>query len=313
VLAAMLGAHGEVCELPALEALERLSRAVQTDADEDLPFGAVLHGEMPAHSSRVGPVWEQFLLAFRRAEAALTHQPHGVFEKIKALKHIELGADVDIIFACHHGSVLLIEANVTDPARDVRLQANKEDVFVLFSHRRAVEMKAGVKPALPESLRLMMRVSGKSAALSRPQEFVLIDHHAEVSLPLDGKTLSWRQKFVETVKCLTAEEVATECGHGAKNTSATASRWKEQGRIFAVKFKGRQLYPAFQFEHGEPKPVMQKILAELPSDTTGWERAYFFATPNGYLGQNRPLDLLDKDSDKIVNLARRHSNPAEVF
>jgi hypothetical protein len=59
--------------------------------------------------------------------------------------------------------------------------------------------------------------------------------------------------------------------------------------------------------------VLQKILAELPNDPTGWERAYFFATPNGYLGQKRPMDLLDEDSDKIVRIAWRHSNPAEVF
>jgi hypothetical protein len=69
----------------------------------------------------------------------------------------------------------------------------------------------------------------------RPHEHIFVGHDVKPSSQLDGRTLSWRQKFVDSVRCLTAEEVATECGHGAKNTSATASRWKDQGKIFAVK------------------------------------------------------------------------------
>jgi hypothetical protein len=306
VLAAVLRAQGDVCELPALEALEQLSRAVQTDAEEDIPFGAVLHEEAASSVSlRVGSVWEQFLIAYRRAEAALSRQPSTLFDNLDALGKIELGPDVAIIGVSSLGSRMLIEAKP-------RMHANKEDVYVLLTSRRAAEMQLAMKPVLPESLRLMMRVSA-SESVSRPQHLVFIEHHTEPVPSLDGKTLSWRQKFVDSIPCLTAEEVAAESGHGAKNTSATASRWKDQGKIFAVKFKGRQLYPAFQFEHGEPKPKLQKILAELPNDPTGWERAFFFSTPNGYLGQERPMDHLDEDSDKIVRIARRHSNPAEVF
>jgi hypothetical protein len=286
VLAAVLRAQGDVFELPAAEALEQLSRAVQTGAEEDIPFGAVLHEETPSVVSlRVGSMWEKFLIAYHRAEAALSHQPRSVFENIDALGKIELGPDVDIIIASSHGSLVLIEAKSMAPTKELRMHANKEDVFVLMTYQRAAEMKPTMQPVLPESMRLVMRVSAlNSAARSRPHEHIFIGHDVKPSSQLDGRTLSWRQKFVDSVRCLTAEEVATECGHGAKNTSATASRWKDQGKIFAVKFKGRQLYPAFQFEHGEPRPVLQKILAELPNDPTGWERAYFFATPNGYLG-----------------------------
>ena len=316
MLAAVIRAQGEVCELPAMEAIEQLSRAVQTGPEEEIPFGAVLHEEIPSIMSlRAGSVWEQYLIAFRRAEAALAHQPRYVFDNVDALTQIELGPDINIIAVSGRATPLRIEAKAMARARDLIMHAHKEDVFVLLTHRRAAEMKPAIEPMLPESMRLMMKVSMsalKSAALIRPQELTSL-HHFEPTPRLDGRTLAWRQRFVESVKCLTAEEIATECGHGAKNTSATASRWKEQGKIFAVKFKGKQLYPAFQFEHGQPRPVMQKILEQLPDDPTGWERAYFFATPNGYLRQKRPLDLLDEDSDKIVRIARRHSNPAEVF
>src|ERR1700722_17437032 len=122
VLASVIRAQGEVCELPATEAFEQLSRAVQTGAEEDMPFGVVLYEDTPL-SLDVRSMWKKFLVAAHRAEAALCHQPRSVFDNVDSLGKFELAPDVVIIGMFNSGSQLLIEAKST-------MHANMEDVFV---------------------------------------------------------------------------------------------------------------------------------------------------------------------------------------
>jgi hypothetical protein len=61
--------------------------------------------------------------------------------------------------------------------------------------------------------------------------------------------------------------------------------------------------------------VVARILHALGDEATGWDRAFFFATPNSYLDDARPMDRLnDKSTEELlVQLARRHANPADIF
>jgi hypothetical protein len=120
---------------------------------------------------------------------------------------------------------------------------------------------------------------------------------------------------MQDVPTWSADEVAEQGGYGAKNKSAAATRWTKDGKIFSVLYGGKQHYPQFQFKHGKPRPIVAQILQALGEDATGWDRAFFFATPNSYLNDATPMDRLNNKSteDLLVQVAARHARPADIF
>src|SRR6266568_2916838 len=74
-----------------------------------------------------------------------------------------------------------------------------------------------------------------------------------------------RIDFMKKVPLLRSSDIAHFSGSTARNASAKASRWKSEGRIFSVQWKGVDYYPAFQFSPagGEPLPAMQTVLEIL--------------------------------------------------
>lgn len=102
-------------------------------------------------------------------------------------------------------------------------------------------------------------------------------------------------EFLKVHPILTADELAERAGHSATNRSATANRWKGENKIFAIRVGGREVYPAFQFKDGRPRRSLQKVLATLGS-RSGWQTAFWFITPNGWLGGATPIDRLDDEA-----------------
>ncbi|MEO5964321.1 MAG: hypothetical protein ABIR11_02555 [Candidatus Limnocylindrales bacterium] len=121
-----------------------------------------------------------------------------------------------------------------------------------------------------------------------------------------------RTAFLAEVGALTGAEVAQVAGSRAKNSSALASRWRSERRIFAVPWSGELLYPAFQFADGAPRPAVARILEAFGDPPSGWEIALWFATPSAFLpGSRRPLELLDSDPDALVAAARAELSAPE--
>jgi hypothetical protein len=114
-----------------------------------------------------------------------------------------------------------------------------------------------------------------------------------------------RRRFIEQWGGFTSEEAAELAGSTAKNRAATASRWKQTRRVFAVPYAGKTNFPAFQFDqNGEPKPVIHDILGVLQKHYGPWEIGLWFTAANGILGGRRPVDVLDKDSGKVLAAAQ---------
>ena len=130
---------------------------------------------------------------------------------------------------------------------------------------------------------------------------------------LDRESRAWREHFISHYKALSATEVADETGNTAKNRSAIASRWTTEKKIFGVRFKNQTLYPAFQFKDGEPVPAIADILKEMPSSFTGWDLAFFFTSPNSYLDEKLPVDLLKSKPERVVALAHAFAHAADAF
>jgi hypothetical protein len=120
-----------------------------------------------------------------------------------------------------------------------------------------------------------------------------------------------RKAFLAEFAALTSRQVAELVGSRATNQAALANRWKAQGRIFAVEACGQSLFPAFQFaEDGQPRPAVAEVLAAFGPKAAGWQTALWFTGANGWLGVQRPVDLL-KPAPEAVVAAARHE--AEAF
>ena len=129
----------------------------------------------------------------------------------------------------------------------------------------------------------------------------------ETALELENARL--RDDYLRKMPLLTAAEVRAASGLSPQNRSEPASRWKREGRLFAVRRSGIDLYPAFQFADGTPRPAIKSILADLPDEMTGWQIAMWFASANGWLDGAAPQDSLS-EPDAVIGAAQRLAEPA---
>lgn len=120
-----------------------------------------------------------------------------------------------------------------------------------------------------------------------------------------------RRHFLESVELLTSAMVGERGGSSARNASALASRWKGEGRIFAVPNGRADCFPAFQFDEvGQPRPEVAEVLRALPAGTE-WARALWWTAPNGWLNGQRPMDLFAGDAEAVIAAAHRTAEPIE--
>lgn len=111
-----------------------------------------------------------------------------------------------------------------------------------------------------------------------------------------------RARFLAEWPCHTSKDLAEAAGHGSKNRSMTASRWKAKGRVFSVRQGGADYFPAFQFQDGQPVEAVGRVIALLGGRKSPWQLAFWFTAPNGWLDGRRPADLL-ADTEAVVAAA----------
>ena len=108
---------------------------------------------------------------------------------------------------------------------------------------------------------------------------------------------------------LDAAQVAQVHGSRARNSAAVASRLRKEGRIFAVRTEDGARFPAFQFDpHGRPRAVVAHVLSAFEGRLNDWDVALWFTGRTGWLGDLRPVDLLDgtEEEQAAVVEAARH-------
>lgn len=167
----------------------------------------------------------------------------------------------------------------------------------------------GMVDRLNRLFKLRMEGSWRpSQDLDRMLEW-LVSTRADVEAELAVDNLELRRAYLDETPTLTAAQIHRMSGLRSKNTSEPASRWKSEGKTFAVRVGRRDLYPAFQFEDGAPRPAVRDVLAALPQTLTGWQKALWFASGNGWLDGDEPQRRLH-DGETVVNAARQLSEPA---
>jgi hypothetical protein len=120
-----------------------------------------------------------------------------------------------------------------------------------------------------------------------------------------------RKQLLDEFGALKGVEVADHAGSTAENRSATANRWRHEGRILGVRYQDAIYYPGFQFaDDGQPLPAIRAVLEVLTvAGLSPWEIALWFATRTSALDDGRPIDLLANDPDAVIEAARREIAP----
>jgi hypothetical protein len=120
-----------------------------------------------------------------------------------------------------------------------------------------------------------------------------------------------RSEFLDQHEVLTSAEVAEFVGSSAQNRNAAAHKLARKGRLFAVRYKGRDFYPAFQFDRasGTPRPELMPVFEVLAAaGLRGWEIAFWLVEPNGWLPHDHsPLQVLAEDPEAVVEAARHEA------
>ena len=161
-------------------------------------------------------------------------------------------------------------------------------------------------PLVRETVRVMLDIlpriiDARRRTLSEQEienlvEFLIPEDPIETvrkSLELDNAVL--RAKFLREVPCLTSRKVYEVTGSKGRNLSMPASRWKRDGRVFAIPWRGKNLFPAFQLRDGHPLPIIKDVLDALPREMSPWQTAFWFTSENGWIGGDCPCDVLDDE------------------
>lgn len=166
---------------------------------------------------------------------------------------------------------------------------------------------------------VMRRVLETVGRIAEQRREAMTERHIEtlVDLYLEGEERSdvdgeierdnaeLRARYLRETKTWTAADIH-EHMHGRQlaNPSEPASRWRREGRVFAIRAGRAQLYPDFQFADGGPRPVIADVLKRLPDDMTPWQMAFWFRAGNGWLDGRSPEEALE-DREGVLKAADR--------
>lgn len=93
-----------------------------------------------------------------------------------------------------------------------------------------------------------------------------------------------------------------------ENMANLLSAWKSEMMLFSVEHHSFDYYPSYAFDKENayiPAKELKLVLREFEGRRSDWGLAYWFASVNGYLGGQRPQDLL-KIAPEKVSAAARH-------
>src|SRR5215469_1397545 len=272
-------------------------------------YAVMLYGTEHAQSPNVLSATRTFFAAYKEAAAALsrhwdvimTHpeSDHMQALEVKSFGNVSLywgpatAAEVKKKIPASPGIYILVSDLDSDLLEDLRLpsvpkELEKVPAVIRVSHPSLADEAADPVTSLPEPVGVVS------------------------DLPSYKVTLEWRRKFIEENPSLTSKEIAEQATSQATNRAEIAHRWKKEGKIFSVRLEG-QRFPRFQFEHGEPIPVVAEVIKVFTTKASGWELAYFFVTPNMNIGGRKPLELLKQDPGRLLSLAQAFVHPADVF
>jgi hypothetical protein len=203
------------------------------------------------------------------------------------------------------------------PATPLAPLAAAEPAASYASVRIDLPVPAG-RPDAAEAARAALQslapfIVGRAIEQQREVLRSVVDRIIE-STPLravDAQRAALEQRAIEAVfagtEWLTAEQIGRLREPTARNPHGAVSRWRTQGKVFAIPKGGVLYHPRYAFDEGfEPRPVVAEVLAVLSADSP-YRVASWFESVNGRLGRRRPRELIATDPARVLEAAQAHA------
>ena len=239
-----------------------------------------------------------------------------VAQELASRPEISTAVASEVVAAIHAAVVRLAEARGTEPDIVVRDASG---------HLILLELKAArgnAEEVIDEDARAVLTgsLAGTLARLMAgwSRQNVTFRDVLEALTPKDRGSLSAaavlqarrnaeaRRELLSEFPALTSAEVAAAAGSRAANRASLANRWRDEGKVFAIRVGEQQLYPAFQFdEHGRPVGTVASVLSAFDGNLTDWQTALWFTTPTGWLAGRRPVDAMSEEPESVIEAAAR--------
>lgn len=105
---------------------------------------------------------------------------------------------------------------------------------------------------------------------------------------------------------MTASQIAHAAGFSASNPSAQPSKWKREKSIFTISHNGTDYFPGYGLDPSagyRPLKALARIIEIFDEHKDGWGMAYWFMSPNSFLGGERPQDLMRSAPQRVADAA----------
>jgi len=122
----------------------------------------------------------------------------------------------------------------------------------------------------------------------------------------DRQFLDMRRGFDAYGGWISGDELSRRLRRHWNQPISVLANWVTKREIVNIVWRSGILIPVFQFssESLQIRPVVRAALAELEGVFDDWEIAVWFAQPNVWLQEQRPVDLVARDDEGVIQAAR---------
>lgn len=172
-----------------------------------------------------------------------------------------------------------------------KVKADVRETFLLRGHRAVENLRDLPESDLYSAISAPTDLGVLTTALASEEALAL----ARPLDPLAGAKL----RAIEAKSALLDSEggalSTAEVTGLLRITRQAVDKRRREGKLLAIEL-GRKgfLYPAWQFD----LPHLQQVLVEI-SSASAWAQISFFLNPQGLLGDERPLDVLRRQPEKL--------------
>ena len=120
-------------------------------------------------------------------------------------------------------------------------------------------------------------------------------------------TVDAKSTILNSGDLVPAGEIAKLAGYSANNPSAQPNRWKREGAIFAIHYKGTDYFPLYALDPDEnyrPYKALAEVLRIFGETKDSWGLAFWFSGLNSFLDDERPQDLLATHPEQVIAAAK---------
>ncbi|TPG75875.1 hypothetical protein EAH78_20270 [Pseudomonas arsenicoxydans] len=116
-----------------------------------------------------------------------------------------------------------------------------------------------------------------------------------------------KTEILQSNDWVTANEISHLAQFSSRNPRSQPNKWKQAGKIFALRHAGVDYFPIYGLDPAQgfrPFTALEGVISTLTTLKDGWAMAFWFASPNTFLGGNRPQDVFLADPSGVLSAAK---------